>query len=198
MKPTTIRSVPPIWVFLASMAVFLVTACTTSDTQAEGADKTSPSPAPILTGRPIVLTQIKTEPGSSICTAEFENNNCGALGNPGDICLQAGGGGTNTKGNLKFVVAGPGANNAEIQKMKIGIGVDWDCPDDTDKDFPQFTNCEYEPTGPGNVMHVEDHNHLTRTWSYSLTVKAKAGCDPIVIHPIIDNGGGNSSSDDPP
>jgi len=101
---------------------------------------------------------------------------------------------------LNFVVAGPGANTAEIQKMNISLHSNGSCPADYKDDFPDFGNngvdCEYEPTAPGNAMIVKDDNEVTRTWDYTLTVKARAACAPVEIHPLIENGGGNGSADD--
>lgn len=183
-------------VLLAALALFLAAACTTSATGTESGATAPSTPTPATTARPIVLTQIKTAQGS--CTPEFDNNNCGAIGDPGDICLAAGSNANPSRASLKFVVAGPGANTAEFQKMTIGIGAGWDCPSDTGDDFPDFISCQYTPTTPGNVMQVRDDNEIARTWNYSITMKARAGCSPVTIHPIIDNGGGNSSTDDDP
>lgn len=192
-RQTEIRP-SPARVLLAAGAVFLAAACTTSATGTQSGATAPSTPTPATTARPVVLTQIKTEAGS--CTPEFANNNCGAIGDPGDICLAAGSEANPSRASLKFVVAGPGANTAEFQKMTIGIGTSWNCPSDTGDDFPDFTGCEYAPTTPGNVMQVRDDNEVARTWNYSITMKARAGCSPVTIHPIIDNGGGNSSTDD--
>ncbi len=199
MTPPTAKRMPAARVFLVTVTVLLASACATADSQDESVAALHPHPLPAMASRPVVVTLIKTKAGQ--CKAEYENNNCGGLGEAGDICLQGGGGGTTTKANLKFVIAGPHANTAEIQKMKIGIGNAWDCPSDYHKDFPDFdASCEYVPTTPGNVIQVEDHNHLARTWNYSITVKVLPGdaCDPTEVDPIIENGGGNSASEDDP
>lgn len=194
MKMFALKKFPWTLVVLAALSVFLVTACASHSRKGGGASNTAMPQTLPLPDRPVVFTQLVTNRDD--CSVAFENNNCGGLGEPGDICLQAGGGGTITKANLKFVVAGYKSGQAEIQNMSIGIGENWDCPADTYKDFPDFTNCQYAPANPGKNLFVADHNHLTRDWNYDLTIKARDGCEPETIHPIINNGGGNSSSDD--
>lgn len=186
-------------IFQVTVAVFLIAACSTSSTRAESEAKSAAPPAPPpAAALAAILTQIRTEAGN--CTPVFWNSNCGGLGNPGDICVQAGSVSTPTKVMLNFVVAGPGANTAEIQKMNISLASNGSCPGDYQDDFPDFGNngvaCEYEPTMPGNAMIVKDDNEVTRKWNYTLTVQARAGCAPVTIHPIIENGGGNSSAGD--
>lgn len=197
MERQTESTRPLAQVLLTAAALFLGAACSTPATRTETeAQSPQPQPPPPA-ARPVVLTQIKTEQGS--CTPEFENDNCGAAGDPGDICLAAGTNANPTRASLKFVVAGPGANTAEFHKMTIGTGAGWDCPSNTGDDFPDFVNCEFIPPTTGNVMQVKDDNQVNRIWNYSITMKARAGCSPVTIHPIIQNGGGNASTgDDPP
>ncbi len=193
MKFYATEKFPRALVAAAILAVFLGTACTAPSSRAEAGAAEHPHPAP-LTGVPIVVTRIMTVAGD--CTPEFENNNCGAVGDPGDICLAAGSGPNPSKANLKFVAAGPHANTVEFERMNISLSSSGTCPADYDDDFPDFTDCEYVPTNPGNVMQVEDHNHETRSWDYTITMRVHPGCSSVTLHPIIENGGGNSSSDD--
>lgn len=188
---------PLFGVFLVVAAVFLASACTTSDTRAEPEAMAAPPAAPAPASRPIVLTQIKTEQGS--CTPKFANNNCGAIGNPGDICISGGSDANPTRASLIFVVAGPGAESAKIEKMTISLAANGSCPGDVQNDFPQFnSSCEFAPTSPGNSMQVMDDNEIARIWNYSITLIPRAGCESVTIHPVIDNGGGNTATDEPP
>jgi len=144
---------------------------------------------------PVIVTLITTD--ESTCSAEFVNNNCGGLGDPGDICVEEKSNPMHpTKVKLRYILMGPGANNAEFVNMVVSLS-DGNCPSDVQDDFPDFgTDCVHTPASPGNAMLLDDDNVNARTWNYWMTVKPGEDCSPVALHPIIENGGGNSSSDD--
>lgn len=136
--------------------------------------------------KPVIVTTITVDG----CKASYENNNCGGAGNAGDICVAKG---PNTKVDLRFVFT-VGGQDAEFTKVEVSrVPPGKPCPDWASEDFPQFTNCIYSPAGVGNVLLIEDDNHHEAEWDYSITVDLHDDdCpDPVVIDPLIRNGGNN-------
>lgn len=140
--------------------------------------------------KPVIHTNVTVDVTN--CKASYGNNNCGGLGNAGDICVAKG---PNTKVELRFNLTGGGANAAftkmEIKRVPPGNP----CPDWVTDDFPQFdpANCTYSPGGPGKVLQITDDNHHEAEWEYSIFVDLDdTNCpDPVEIDPIIKNGGNN-------
>lgn len=139
------------------------------------------------------MSPVMTEIGLDIasCQASFLTTSCRGGKNPnGDICVAKG---PNTQPMMIFKFKSPFPTDAKITRIDVLLNLDGSCPADVNDDFPAITSpdCYYEPSPANNTLQLKNDNKHQRVWYYYLTLELPGCTGPVVIHPLIENGGNN-------